>query len=177
MKVPFYILGLLQRYGPQHGYKLKQIIEDEISDFAKIKLPTIYYHLDKLKKDEYVIESLDKDGNRPEKLVYSITSKGKEYFMKLFIEQLSQDYCPEFSLDGILYFIETSDYNTILNAFKDKKQKILLRLQNLKDHKSRALRVVPEKGKLSAGAIFDHHIYHLKAELKWLEKTIEGLSK
>lgn len=47
MKVPFYILGLLMRYGPQHGYNIKQLVSDGISDFAKIKLPTIYYHLKK----------------------------------------------------------------------------------------------------------------------------------
>ncbi|WP_088187115.1 PadR family transcriptional regulator [Desulfosporosinus sp. FKA] len=85
MKIPFYLLNLLLRYGPQLGYRLNKIIEEEISDFSKIKLPTIYYHLDKLKEKEYVTETLDKDRNRPEKFVYSITEMGKEYFNELFI--------------------------------------------------------------------------------------------
>lgn len=175
MKIPFYILGLLQQCGSQHGYRLKQIMEERISDFAKIKLPTIYYHLDKLKEKGYVTEVIDKDGNRPEKLVYSITLSGKKYFDKLFIKQLEESYSPEFSLDGVFYFREKIDNGELKNTLNNKKQEILLKLEVLKRHKLNTLNILPECAKFSATTIFDHHIYHFEAELKWLEKTIEGL--
>ncbi|EJO5348701.1 PadR family transcriptional regulator [Clostridium botulinum] len=177
MKVPFYILGLLQQYGPQHGYRLKQIIEERISDFAKIKLPTIYYHLDKLKEKGYVTEILEKDGNRPEKFVYSITSSGKKYFDILFVKQLEESYSPEFLLDGVLYFSENIDTKELRKAFNNKKQEILIKLEKLRRHKSSTLSMLQQQGSFSATAIFDHHIYHLEAELKWLQKVMEGLEK
>lgn len=177
MKIPFYILGLLQHCGPQHGYSLKQIIEERVSDFAKIKLPTIYYHLDKLKEKGYVTETLDKDGNRPEKFVYSITTSGKKYFEELFIAQLEESYSPEFALDGVLYFREKIDTDELKKVLDNKKQKILIKLENLKNHKANTLNILPKQARFSAEAIFDHHSCHLEAELRWLEKTIEGLSE
>lgn len=152
-------------------------MEERISDFAKIKLPTIYYHLDKLKEKGYVNDTLDKDGNRPEKLVYNITPSGKEYFDKLFIIQLKESYSPEFPLDGVFYFREKIDNVELENALNNKKQEILAKLEELKRHKSNTLRILQQQGRFSAVAIFDHHIYHLEAELKWLEKTMEGLSQ
>lgn len=177
MKIPFYLLGLLLRYGPQHGYRLKQIIEDSISDFAKIKLPTIYYHLDKLKEKGYVTETLDKDGNRPEKLVYSITVSGREYFDELFDKLLKERYSLEFPLDGVLFFKDKIDNVKLQKEFDCKKEEIIKALELLNRHKVKTLSNIHEQGKFSAEIIFEHHICHLEAELAWLEGTIKGLSK
>lgn len=175
MKIPFYLLGLLIRYGPQHGYRLKQIIEERISDFAKIKLPTIYYHLQKLKEQGYVTEYADKDGNRPERMVYSITESGGRYFDDLFLLQLQESYSPEFSLDGILYFMERSSVPTLTKSLSHKRQELLAKLEALERHKTAALCNIPESGRFSAEAIFEHHRCHLQAEADWLENIMEGL--
>lgn len=175
MKIPFYILGLLLRYGPQHGYRLKQIIDDTISDFAKIKLPTIYYHLDKLKNQGYITETPDKYGNRPEKMVYSITDKGTKYFDDLLAKQLKESYSPEFPIDGVLYFIEKTDRNNLLKELIYKKTELSNKIEALEKHKENALNNMPQIGRPSAEIIFQHHILHLKAELEWLEITIKGL--
>jgi DNA-binding PadR family transcriptional regulator len=60
--IPFYILGLLQRFGPQHGYQLKKIIGEQLSDFTQIKLPTIYYHLEKMEADGLLAANSEKPG-------------------------------------------------------------------------------------------------------------------
>uniref|UniRef100_UPI000AEE63EC PadR family transcriptional regulator n=1 Tax=Clostridium sp. NkU-1 TaxID=1095009 RepID=UPI000AEE63EC len=65
--IPLYILGLLQRYGPQHGYQIKKIIAEQLSDFTQIKLPTIYYHLEKMETDGLLSANREKSGSRPEK--------------------------------------------------------------------------------------------------------------
>ena len=67
MIIPFYILGLLQRFGPQHGYQIKKIISEQLADFTQIKLPVIYYHLEKMTQDELISPDCEKNGNRPEK--------------------------------------------------------------------------------------------------------------
>lgn len=177
MKVEFYILGLLLRYGPQHGYSLKKIIEREISDFAKIKLPTIYYNLAKLNNNGFVTAVLDKDGNRPEKFVYSITESGKKHFNEVFKKQLTDNVELEFALDGVLYFYDKFDNIEILNALIKKKEEALSHLEKINKHKQSSLNQIPKQGRKSAELIFKHHIYHLKAEITWLEEVIEGFSK
>jgi DNA-binding PadR family transcriptional regulator len=177
LRIPFYLLGLLIRYGPQHGYRLKQIIEETISDFAKIKLPTIYYHLEKLKENEYVAGTADKEGNRPEKLVYAITDKGRKYYDELLIKQLTERYSPEFPLDGVLYFRDRADHDLLLKELTKKELELAERLKALETHKAWCAKNVEELGRFSTEAIFEHHRLHLEAELEWLKKTIKGLSR
>ena len=63
--IPLYVLGLLQRYGPQHGYQLKKNISEELEDFTQIKLPSIYYHLEGMAKNGLLSASSEKTDNRP----------------------------------------------------------------------------------------------------------------
>ena len=177
MKITFYVLGLLLRYGPQHGYRLKQIIEETISDFTKIKLPTIYYHLNRLKEQGYVMEELDKDGNRPEKMVYTITEEGIRHYEDLFKIHLKESYSPEFLLDGVLYFAEGDKKSEVKNELELKEKELSLKLKNLEKHKDISIRNIHELGRFSAEAIFEHHRCHLEAELQWMRTIIEGLSE
>lgn len=177
MKVPFYILGLLIRYGSKSGYDLKYIIERDISDFAKIKLPTIYYHLDKLKLKGYVSSVTDKDGNRPEKQVYTITEEGKKYFEKLLKIQLTQDEEFEFSLDGILYFYDKVDNKYFLDVLKEKKKNLESKLEAIKLHEKNELSSLNEHAVFNAHCIFNHHLLHIEAEIKWISEVIQGTSK
>lgn len=175
MKVPFYVLGLLIRWGPQHGYKLMQMMEEGISDFAKIKLPTIYYHLQKLDEQGYITKTIDKDGNRPEKFIYTITDKGIDYYHVLFTRLLNEEYSPEFALDGVLFYSDREDKNVLLDTLKRKRDQISIKIDELNHHKESSMVNIPDKGKSCAVLIFEHHICHLEAEFSWLDKVIKGL--
>lgn len=170
MKVQFYILGLLLRYGPQHGYRLKQKVEEGISDFAQIKLPTIYYHLDKMKENGYVSASSEKDQNRPEKTVYSITENGEKYFYTLQKKMEVEELNFEFSLDGIIYFHERIDMDEYSLVIKNTRRRVEAELGRIEARRDSTLCVIPREDRTSASAIFNHHIYHLKAELEWLKE-------
>jgi DNA-binding PadR family transcriptional regulator len=67
--VPVYILGLLLRFGPQHGYQIKKLVSEYLSDFTQIKLSLIYFHLEKMHKDGLLQAVQDKNTNRPKKTV------------------------------------------------------------------------------------------------------------
>ena len=56
-----------------HGYKIKQLIAERALDFAHIKLPTIYYHLEKLQAKGFVTSEIEKEGKRPDRFDYTIT--------------------------------------------------------------------------------------------------------
>lgn len=176
MKVPFYILGLLMRYGPQHGYNIKQLVSDGIADFANIKLPTIYYHLEKLAEKGYVDSNVEKDGNRPERIVYSITDAGVTHFNSLLKKILNENYSVEFNFDGALYFHTFTDNKTIIKNLKLQEEYIQNKLKEVIIHKESAISNLQPEYRPYCKSIFNHHIYHMETELKWISETIKELS-
>ena len=175
--IPLYILGLLQRYGPQHGYNIKKIIGEQLSDFTQIKLPTIYYHLEKMAADGTLSSSNDKEGSRPEKTIYSITEKGKNTFQVMLNDLLVFDYRPSFSSDGVFYFsehLEVSDITMHLNTYIKKLTKILAQIEK---HKKESLLYVPDEMKTMVNLIFSHHEHHYQAELDWASEALINLNK
>lgn len=175
MKIPFYLLGLLMRYGPQHGYKLMQMIEERIADFAKIKLPTIYYHLQKMEEQGYIQKSLDKEGNRPEKFVYAITKEGINYYGMLYTKLLKESYSPEFGIDGVLFYSDRAEQSELLAEFYKKREEITAKINSVRAHEENAINHIEGQGRICTELIFEHHLCHLEAEQGWLDQVIKGL--
>ena len=124
MKIPIYILGFLKRYGPLHGYRLKGLIGEMVSDFTQIKLPAIYYHLEKLEKKGLVYSEKEQDGKRPERSVYAITKTGEEEFSRMLVVSMDSLYRPEFDIDSSLYFFDSLDKDSVIETF-NRHEKIL----------------------------------------------------
>ncbi len=133
--------------------------------------------MEKLKEKGYVEAISDKDGNRPEKTVYSITEDGEKYFAILLKKMQEEILNFEFPLDGAIFFNERIEPDDFLSSLKSAKQTVESKLKNLIAHRENAMLVIPEAGKSSAQAIFSHHIYHLRAELEWLKEIEKGLDK
>ena len=174
MKVPLYILGFLSRYGPQHGYRLKQSL-GHVSDFASIKLPTIYYHLEKMEKKGFISASREKEGKRPEKWVYTMTEDGRNALQEMLKEALKSSFRGEFLLDSALFFNDLVKPKEMLDALASQIQHLEKILYEIAQHKDEVLRRLPRQEQIYSGAIFRHHEYHYRAELQWLLETVEVL--
>ena len=98
------LLGLLKE-SPKHGYDIKRKIKEILSLFAGVDLKSIYYPLQVLERDGLVIKRTTKPGNRPERIVYELTSKGESYFDDLLNRSFLNFKRPQFSLDLSLYFL------------------------------------------------------------------------
>lgn len=173
--IPLYILGLLQRFGPQHGYQIKKIIAEQLSDFTQIKLPTIYYHLEKMEADALLTASCEKAGSRPEKTIYSITDKGKDAFRGMLNGLMEFEYRPAFSCDSVFYFSDSLDSGCIaehLNAYIPKLRRTI---DHVLKHRAETLEYVPEDMKTMVCIIFSHHLRHYQAELDWAEESLNRL--
>lgn len=175
--IPLYILGLLQRYGPQHGYQIKKTIAEQLSDFTQIKLPTIYYHLVKMEADGQLSSSNEKPGSRPEKTVYSITDKGIEAFRNMLNKLVDFNYRPLFPSDGVFYFSDYLEITEIINHLKNYIEKLKKTITAIQNHKNETLQFVPEEMKVMANVIFSHHECHYQAELDWASETLNNLNK
>lgn len=175
--IPLYILGLLQRFGPQHGYQMKKIINEQLSDFTQIKLPTIYYHLEGMAAGgllEATSETVEKGS---EKTVYSITEKGKESFQSRMKKLLNFNYRPAFESDGVFFFADYLDAEELpphLEAYIGKLEKTIAGLET---HKTETLLSIPDEMKGTAAVIFSHHEHHYRAELEWAAETLKSMNQ
>lgn len=163
------------RYGPLHGYKIKQLIADRASDFAHIKLPTIYYHLEKLQAKGFVTSEIEKEGKRPARFVYTITESGKTYFKEILTKALNEQFETEFHMDAGLFFFEAFKSEEIVAALKDHELHLSDSVKIIKVHRKEVLDIVPQEIKAMVRAIFNHHLVHYEAELKWVKATLTSL--
>ena len=83
--VDLMLLGVLTKK-PMNAYEMKKEMEiRNIQYWIKISSPSIYKNLVKLYKQGYIDGKTVRDGEMPEKTIYSINEKGREYFMHVRI--------------------------------------------------------------------------------------------
>lgn len=175
--VPLYILGLLTRYGPQHGYRIKKTIAENLSDFTQIKLPTIYYHLAKMAADGLLSAGSEKPGARPEKTVYTITEKGKAAYRKMLSDLLKTEYRPTFAIDALFYFVDHCPMADTVQYLQTYVRELKETLAVIDRHRTETLRHVPDTAQTLTRITFSHHEHHYRAELAWAEESLRALTK
>jgi len=162
------ILGLLTAQS-QHGYQINDFIERNLGRVSDMKKSTAYTLLKRLNQSGYVEMSIEQEGNRPPKQVYSITPLGAEKFLKLLKATLSQveDITPAGDI-GIM-FIDHLEPEDILVGLK----KRLAKVETLLATYNKA-----PKHKLGMGInlAIQHRTVILTTELDWLKQTIAYFS-
>ena len=101
-------LGLLMEH-PKHGYDIKRQIQDELVPFIGLEIKSIYYPLQKMEAAGLIKKETGREGNWPEKFVYSITSKGKKKFEQLIAKSFLSVERPYFPMNLSLYFLQYVD--------------------------------------------------------------------
>lgn len=77
------ILGILIKR-PMNAYEIVQYVEnDQVDRMIKISVPAIYKSCKRLFQAGYLIGKTEKEGENPEKVIYSINAAGKKYFYEL----------------------------------------------------------------------------------------------
>lgn len=84
------ILGHLLE-GPKSAYEMKKDLEAQnIRNWVKIGIPTIYQNLVKLHQKGFLDAKAVKEGEMPEKTIYTINESGQQLFLQL-MEQYSTE--------------------------------------------------------------------------------------
>jgi DNA-binding PadR family transcriptional regulator len=148
------------------------LILDQLSDFTQIKLPTIYYHLERMEADGYLMASREKPGSRPEKTVYTLTEKGVQEFKNLLDQLLEFEYRPLFASDGAFFFSDHLDIKKLATSLRSYEARLNQSKETIHQHKLETLQFLPEEMKTSAMIIFSHHQLHYDAELQWVKETL-----
>lgn len=161
------LLGLLSE-SDMHGYKLNEYVEQAMRLHTDIKKSTVYYTLERLEKDGYVRQETERVGRRPERRVYKITGKGKEYFLDLLRRHLS-DYTRKYYADDIgIAFMDRLPADELRRLLTEKREKVQSVLKDL--------RAQPKQGENSRYVV-SHNIAHLEADLAWIYNILMELDR
>jgi DNA-binding PadR family transcriptional regulator len=163
------LLGLL-RQGQKHGYDIKIKVRQILSLFAGIQVKSIYYPLRILEQKGLIDKKIGKVGNRPKRIVYTLTTKGKTRFEELLGRSLLELKRPQFSLDLNLYFLH---YLKPISA----RRRLRARLHILNKISSGIKQMSkPKKNKhFSLSRILEHNLKMLEAESRFLADLIKTL--
>jgi DNA-binding PadR family transcriptional regulator len=161
------LLGLLES-GPRHGYDLKRAYDDRFGHTRPLHYGQVYATLSRLLKDGLVELDGIEPGGGPDRKQYAVTSAGVTDVERW----LATAEKPEPYLQNTLYT------KVVLAVLTGRPAADLLDVQ-----RAEHLRLMRElTGRKSAGdlaeqLICDHALFHLEADLRWLELTADRLDQ
>jgi DNA-binding PadR family transcriptional regulator len=165
MSVPLTLLGLLERE-PSHGYELKRDYDAYFGRGKPLPFGQVYATLGRLARDGKVVAGEAEPGAGPDRKRYVITDAGVTEFEVWLAEPVE----PEPHLQTVLFA----------------KVVLALMLGRSADHyldtqraahltRMRALTELKRTGGLVDGLLADHGLFHLEADLRWIDTTAARL--
>ncbi|QES49927.1 PadR family transcriptional regulator [Streptomyces venezuelae] len=170
MSIGHTLLGLLEA-GPRHGYDLKRAFDEKFGHDKPLAYGQVYSTMSRLLKNGLVEVDGIEAGGGPERKRYAITDAGITD-----VEQwLAQPEKPEPYLQSTLYT------KVVLALLTGRSAAELLDTQRAEHLRlMRILTTRKRKGDLADQLVCDHALFHLEADLRWLELTaarLEPLAK
>ncbi|MFI0213185.1 PadR family transcriptional regulator [Streptomyces lydicus] len=167
MSIGHTLLGLLES-GPRHGYDLKRAFDEHFGHDRPLHYGQVYSTMSRLLKNGLVEVDAVEAGAGPERKRYAITDAG----VTDVAQWLARAEKPEPYLQSTLYT------KVVLALMTSRDAAELLDTQRT-EH-LRLMRGLTERkrtGDLADQLICDHALFHLEADLRWLELTAARLDK
>jgi DNA-binding PadR family transcriptional regulator len=161
------LLGLLET-GPRHGYDLKREYDARFSRARPLKYGQIYATLARLQRDRLVMLDAEEAGRGPDRKRYVITEEGATELGRW----LSETERPEPYLHSTLFakvvlaLLLDHDAQSFLDAQKARHMQRMRELTELK-----------RTGDVVDQLLADNALFHLEADLRWIELTAARLGK
>jgi DNA-binding PadR family transcriptional regulator len=161
MSVPLTLLGLLERQS-SHGYDLKRDYDTYFGRGKPLPFGQVYSTLSRLARDGKVVISDVGPGEGPDRKRYLITELGATE-----LEQwLTQPVEPEPHLQTVLFA------KVALALMLERPAAEYLDTQRAAHlQRMRELTEVKRTGSLVDALLADHGLFHLEADLRWIEMT------
>ncbi|WP_175407715.1 PadR family transcriptional regulator [Streptomyces sp. TRM64462] len=167
MSIGHTLLGLLES-GPRHGYDLKRAFDEKFGHDRPLHYGQVYSTMSRLLKNGLVQVDAVEPGDGPERKRYAITEAGVTD-----VEQwLTRPEKPEPYLQSTLYT------KVVLALLTGRSAHDLLDTQRAEHLRlMRELTRRKKDGDLADQLICDHALFHLEADLRWLELTATCLGR
>lgn len=161
MTVPLTLLGLLERE-PSHGYDLKRDYDTFFGRGKPLPYGQVYSTLSRLARDGKVVVGDVGPGAGPDRKRYVITDLGATEVEHWLTEPIE----PEPHLQTLLFT------KVVLALMLDRPAEEYLDTQRAAHlRRMRELTEIKRNGELVDVMLADHGLYHLEADLRWIETT------
>jgi DNA-binding PadR family transcriptional regulator len=165
MTVPITLLGLLERE-PSHGYDLKRDYDSYFGRGKPLPFGQVYATLGRLARDGKVAASDPEPGSGPERKRYVITAQGVTEVEAWLTEPVE----PEPHLQTALFA------KVVLALMTGRPAEVYLDTQRAAHlQRMRELTELKRSGNLVDALLADHGLFHLEADLRWIELTTARL--
>jgi DNA-binding PadR family transcriptional regulator len=167
MSVPLTLLGLLERQ-PSHGYDLKHDYDAYFGRGRQLSFGQVYATLSRLARDGKVIAGDAEPGGGPDRKRYAITDAGRAEVDAWLGDPVE----PEPHLQTVLFAKVTlalmlgKPAEPYLNSQRAVHMRRMHELTRLK-----------QAGGLVDVLLADHGLFHLEADLRWIDATSARLSE
>ncbi len=161
MSVPIALLGLLERE-PSHGYDLKRDYDAYFGRGKPLPFGQVYATLARLARDGKVVPGEVEPGAGPERKRYAITDLGKDEVKEWLVEPVE----PEPHLQTVLFV------KVVLSLMLGRPAEQYLDTQRgAHMQRMRQLTDLKRSGNLADALLADHGLFHLEADLRWIDMT------
>ncbi|MEV0849931.1 PadR family transcriptional regulator [Streptomyces sp. NPDC049954] len=167
MSIGHTLLGLLES-GPRHGYDLKRVFDEKFGHDKPLHYGQVYSTMSRLLKNGLVEVDGVESGEGPERKRYAITDAGVTDVQ----QWLATPEKPEPYLQSTLY---TKVVLALLTGRDARDVMDVQRAEHLR--LMRSLTERKRSGELADQLICDHALFHLEADLRWLELATARLGK
>jgi DNA-binding PadR family transcriptional regulator len=162
----FTLLGLLEP-APSHGYELKRAYDHRFGSDKPLPFGQVYATLGRLERDGRAVVVGAEPGGGPDRKRYAITEQGVTD-----LEQwLSVPEAPEPHLQTVLFakVVLALQSGRDANRYLDTQRAAHLA-------RMRELTELRRTSPLTQSLLADHALFHLEADLRWLELTAARLT-
>jgi DNA-binding PadR family transcriptional regulator len=165
VSVPLTLLGLLERE-PRHGYDLKRDYDMYFGRGKPLPFGQVYATLSRLARDGKVVIGEVAPGEGPDRKRYVITDRGAMEVDTWLTEPVE----PEPHLQTVLFA------KVVLALMLDRPADGYLDAQRAAHlQRMRELTEIKRTGNLVDALLADHGLFHLEADLRWIELTAARL--
>jgi DNA-binding PadR family transcriptional regulator len=155
------LLGLLD-HEPSHGYDLKHVYDRFFGRQKPISFGQVYSTLSRLARDGKVEAGEAEPGGGPDRRPFVITAVGHDEFEAWLIEPVPA----EPTLQTLLFT------KVVLALMLGKNAEEYLEVQRTEHvRRMRELTEVKRTGPIVDVLLADHGLYHLEADLRWIDNT------
>jgi DNA-binding PadR family transcriptional regulator len=167
MSISHTLLGLLEA-GPRHGYDLKRTYDERFGQDRPLHYGQVYSTLSRLLKNGLVEVTGVESGDGPDRKRYTITDAG-------VTDVETWLHTPE---KPVAYLQNTLYTKVVLALLSGRDAADVLDIQRAEHLQvMRELTKRKSTGDLADALICDHALFHLEADLRWLELTAARLDQ
>jgi DNA-binding PadR family transcriptional regulator len=166
VSVPMALLGLLDRE-PSHGYDLKRDYDTYLSRGRPLPFGQVYATLSRLARDGKAVAGEAEPGAGPDRKRYTITEAGRREVEEWLAEPLPAE--PHLQTDLFVKVVLALMLGRRADEYLDAQRAAHLR-------RMRELTELKQGGNLVDALLADHGLFHLEADLRWIDLTAARLA-